>query len=90
MVGALRITWSAHLWSSMLRESSMVRTDLVDSDQRDISVVAVTNTVIPLRMSKSLTLDGRSKSPGSGSDSVVMSIVGVVIVLGRRCAVRLE
>ena len=68
----------------------MVRTDLVDSDQRDISVVAVTNTVIPLRMSKSLTLDGRSKSPGSGSDSVVMSIVGVVIILGRRCAVRLE
>lgn len=69
----------------------MVRTDFVDSDQRDISVVAVTNTVIPLRMSKSLTLDGRSKSPGSGSDSVVMSTGGCeVIILSRRCAVRLE
>ena len=90
MVGALRITRDTHRWSSIFRVSSMARIDLVDSVQRDISVVAVTNTVIPLRMSKSLTLDERSKTLGSGNDSAVISIVGVVIILGRRCTMRLE
>ena len=68
----------------------MARIDLVDSVQRLISAVSVTNTVIPLQMSKSLTLDVRSKTLGSGNDSAVINVAMVGMSLGRRCTMRLE
>ena len=67
----------------------MVRIDLVDSVQRHVSAVAVTNTVIPLQTSKSLTLDVRSKILGLGNDSAVINVAMVGMSLGRRCTMRL-
>ena len=84
------MTCNTHLWSSMFRSRWMARIDLVDSVQRLISAISVTNTVIPLQMSKSLTLDVRSKILGSGNDSAVINVATVGVNLGRRCVMRLE
>ena len=83
------MTRNTHLWSSMFRSRWMTRIDLVDSVQRLIFAISVTNTVTPLRMSKSLILDARSKILGAGNDSAVISVPSVEVDLGRRCIMRL-